>query len=162
MSLLDDWRVLAIGAAVLWGFWGFFAKVATERLDWRTALVFVVATHCVVIMSSTIWQAKWGISRWHVAAIAAGCFGGIGAILMYRAFEKASGSLAIAVSAQYVLVTALLSWLLLNEHLGLRRIVGIVLAVVAVVLLSWGEPKEALVAPTFGPGGVPREGETGP
>jgi len=158
MNLLDDWRVLAIGAAILWGIWGFFAKIAAERLDWRTALVFVVATHCAVIMSSTIWKVKWGVSRWHLAAIIAGAFGGIGAILMYRAFEKASGSLVIAVSAQYVLVTALLSWLLLNEHLGLRRIIGIVLAVVAIVLLSWEDPRESPAAQTSGQASSVTEG----
>lgn len=96
-----------------------------------------------------------------MAAIAGGCFGGIGALCMYRAFEKASGSLVIAVSAQYVLVTALLSWLLLNEHLGLRRIVGIILAVLAIVLLSWEEPKESSGAPSSGQGQVSEEGDTG-
>ena len=139
MSLLSDWRVLAIGAAVLWGFWGVFAKVATTRLDWRTALVYVNSTHCLLVLACTVWHAKWGFSRSHGAAIAGGVFAAAGAIFMYRALERASGSLVIAVSAQYVLVTALLSWMLLGEHLKPRRLLGIVLAVVAIVLLSWEE-----------------------
>ena len=137
MHLLDDWRALAIGAALLWGFWGFFAKIAAVRLDWRTALLFVVSTHFTIILCATVRKANVTLSWSHAAAVAAGVCGGIGAILMYRALEQADAGVVIAVSAQYVLVTALLSWALLGEGLGLRKIAGLVLAILAIVLLTW-------------------------
>ena len=100
-----------------------------------------------------------GVSPWIVVASVLVLLAAIaGGWLLYRAFEKASGSLVIAVSAQYVLVTALLSWLLLNEHLGLRRIIGIVLAVVAIVLLSWEDPRESPAAQPSGPARSVTEG----
>jgi len=140
MHLLNDWRALAIGAALLWGIWGFFAKIAAVRLDWRTALLFVVSTHFTIILCATVRKANMTFSWSHAAAVAAGVCGGIGAIMMYRALEQADAGVVIAVSAQYVLVTALLSWALLGESLDLRKISGLVLAILAIILLTWESP----------------------
>jgi transporter family protein len=142
-ALLDDWRALAIGAALVWGFWGVFAKVATDRLDWRTALLFVIGSHFTVTFCVTVWKANFKLSPAHLAAVAAGVCSCMGGILMYRALERADGGVVIAVSAQYVLATALLSAVFLHERLTPLKLLGLVCGVMAIILLCWEQPRAA-------------------
>jgi transporter family protein len=137
MALLDDWRALAIGAALVWGFWGMFAKVATDRLDWRTALLFVIGSHFTATLCVTVRKANFQLSAHHLAAVAAGLCSTMGAVMMYRALERADGGVVIAVSAQYVLVTALLSAVFLHERVTPLKGLGLVCGVLAIVLLCW-------------------------
>jgi len=136
-GLLNDWRALAIGAAFVWGFWGLLAKIATDRLDWRTALLFVIGSHFTVTFCVTVWKANFELSKFHLAAVAAGVCSCMGGIMMYRALERTDGGTVIAVSAQYVLFTALLSAVILHERLTPLKLLGLVCGVLAIVLLCW-------------------------
>ncbi len=147
MNPFHDWRVLAIGTAVLWGVWGFFAKAAATRLDWRTALMLVVTANFVVISFATLRDVNWTLTRWHAAAVLAGVFGSLGSILMYQAFNRGPGGPIIAISAQYVLITTFLSWALLGEHLKPRQVLGVLLGVVAIILITWKDAPAADAAP---------------
>ena len=155
MNLLNDWRFLVVAAALLWGCWGFLAKVASVGLEWRTALLFVGGTNFLVILAVTVGQARFQPTWSHAAAVAAGLCGAAGAVCFYRALPTAEASVAIAVSAQYVLVTTVLSWAILHEPFSLRKLLGLVLAVVAIMLLTGKEPGSSVANPRVG-GNPPR------
>ena len=36
-----NWLMLSVIAMIMWGFWGFFAKLAASSLDWKQAYVMV-------------------------------------------------------------------------------------------------------------------------
>ena len=68
--------------------------------------------------------------------IVAGLLMAAGSLLFVFSLSKLDVGLASAISASYILVVVLLSWLFLKEPLGPLKIVGILLTVLGVALLS--------------------------
>jgi len=61
----------------------------------------------------------------------------LGSISYVFALSRMEVGTAAAISTSYVIVVALLSWLFLQESLGLQKVLGIALTLIGVGLLSW-------------------------
>lgn len=136
---MTKWLVFAITTLILWGFWGVALKLASKKLDWRALYVFSNIAILVVILifiltksvSLPINRASLGL------ALAAGVCGTLGYITLILSM-KAGGraSIVIPLTSLYPALTVILSKILLQESLNKYQVVGIILALVAIVLLS--------------------------
>jgi bacterial/archaeal transporter family protein len=70
-------------------------------------------------------------------ALLAGVAGSIGSIFFYLALKKGKTSAVVPLTALYPLITLALSVLFLKEEIFGVRIVGVILALVANLLLSF-------------------------
>lgn len=130
--------LFALIATVSWGIWAFFAKLAGRTLQ---AEVTVVVTYlvgallgaCYIALQSGLPSVPSGGLKF---AVVSGIFFGIGGLSYYHALRGGSATVTTTVAALYFVVTAILAVILLGEHLPKQQIAGIVLAVIAVVLLS--------------------------
>ena len=134
-----DWRVLAVGAMLMWGAWGVMAKITTARLGAK-AVVLSFATAYFVVALLWTWRVLGGITRsfgaYHWLAIASGAVNCVGLILFYLALERTGrvGVLTVLCS-QYVIIVFLIGAVAMHEPVSIRQVAGVALASLAIALL---------------------------
>ena len=137
---MQAWLLYAVGCLAAWGLWGFVLKLAYRGLSWAevyllsTTSSFALAVTVYTILTRGGLRVAWGRSA--ALAALAGVLGGLGYVLFVKALESGKASVVIPLTALYPAVTVVLAALLLGEELGLLKLLGIALAVIAVLLLS--------------------------
>ncbi|MEO0802954.1 MAG: EamA family transporter [Cyanobacteria bacterium J06642_2] len=135
---MKEWLAPALGTVAVWGLWSFLPKIATQYVTPRSATVFqalggLVFVAIVLLTSSE----KIEIHPIGTAlAIVTGILGVAGAYLFLLAVSSGPVTLVTALSSLYPLATIVLAVALLGETLTARQVVGMVLALIAVVLVS--------------------------
>lgn len=136
-----SWSLITI---VLWGTWGLVSKVASSGVDayinqllytigLAPLLVFVAWTVHRQNTHETREQRRQGVF-W---AFLTGILGGVGNIFFFQALVNGGkASIVAPVTALFPMVTVLLALAVLKERLGRVQWIGLVLAFVAIYLLS--------------------------
>lgn len=131
--------ILVAVTLVAWGLWGFFIKLGVEATGRYPALLIWTLTGFVTVAAAGYFlfdgsRAVWGGSPLYPTL--AGVAIAVGNLAFILLLEKALGSIIIPLTSIYPAVTVVLAIVFLGEALKAVHVVGIVLAVVAVVLLS--------------------------
>lgn len=124
-----------------WGVGAFFSKLAANRIGEQSIFWDLVGyvpgalLYCLFAyrVKDLIIGDRLGI----LYGLLAGLIGSAGIIGFYFVITRKDASAAVPLTALYPALTALLAFLFLHEHLTPFRIAGIVLATVAVFLLSF-------------------------
>lgn len=138
---MNHWLVYSLIALVLFGFWGFFPKMATLHVPPRSALVYEVFGVLLVgitVAASGGFRLDWD-GRGFVYAFLTGVTGTIGIFCFIYAMSLGKTGVVVTMTALYPGITILLAFAVLKEPVTLRQAFGMVLAVVAVLLLSGGK-----------------------
>ena len=132
-----NWLMLSVIAMIMWGFWGFFAKLAASSLDWKQAYVMVGLVGALVYVVAFLFlKPQISIGGGFYYAILAGIAGPLGGIAFYQALGNGKASLVIPVAALYPVVTIALAFLVLSEKLTLTHGIGIMLAMASIFFMS--------------------------
>ena len=132
--------LLLVACMCAWGLAVFLMKIAGQKLGPYTCSVFALPGYVLVGLLISP-RADYHLTVYHGAAL------GIGALYMLgnMAFYKLCGTQDLTALAPItnlsIVIPILLGWMLLGEPISLRRVLGIVLALAAVVLLNWPERK---------------------
>jgi transporter family protein len=137
---MPRWLAFSLITILCWGAWGAVSKVASDGLDANTNQIFftlgLVPLIAFVARSprlNTHTQRGVGIA-W---AFLTGILGGTGNIAFFHALVVGGkASIVVPVTALFPLVTVILAVILLRERLGRAQKLGLLLALVAVYLLS--------------------------
>ena len=137
---LPAWLVYSILTVILWGIWGATSKVVSDEIDAYTNQVLfgigVVPLFLLVAFSSRL---KGGLSRRRgiFYAFITGILGGTGNIAFFRSLmEGGKASVVVPATSLSPVVTVLIGYFILKERLSGVQKVGLVLAMVAIYLLS--------------------------
>ena len=148
-ALLPAWMVYALVAATCWGIWGVLSKGPSRELSgWMTQMLFTFALLPSALLAGCSKQVRVGTDKprglfW---GFVSGLLAAAGNIAFYLALEQgAATAIAIPLTNVYPLVTIVIAWLWFKERLNGVQILGILIAVGAIILLS-GEAKN-LVRP---------------
>ena len=138
MFKMESWLMFAILALIIWGFWGFFPKIAVKHIDPKSALVWEVVGALVIgIFILFMIGFQPAISAKGVTfAILAGAAASIGGLFFLYAVSKGKLSVVVTMTALYPLITILLSFFILNEAITLKQGFGIFFSLIAIFLLS--------------------------
>ncbi|WP_129113847.1 EamA family transporter [Halegenticoccus tardaugens] len=130
--------LFAFAAMALYAGWAFFAKLATRTLPAEQAVIYTYVAGLTAATGYLLWQDGPVVisTRGIGLALAGGLLLGLGTITYYIALSQGSVAVATSISGLYLLGTTLLAVVFLDEPLGQTKIVGIALAVGAVVLLA--------------------------
>ncbi len=132
---------VALITFVSWGLGSFIAKLATNRIGEKSVFWDLIGYFpAVVIYSLIIFKAKSLFSADKIGiilAILSGVVGSFGLIGFYFLLTKKEASLVVPLTALYPALTAILAFIFLRESLTLAKITGIVLAMIAIYLLSF-------------------------
>ncbi len=150
---LPPWLPYAIAAAVCWGIWGVLAKGPSRELSgWMTQVLFTFALIPSAAMACRSKQVGVGTNKlrgifW---GFVSGLIAGTGDLCFYLALQNgADTAIVIPLISLYPLITLSIAYCCFKERLNLLQGAGIVLAVVAIILLSGGatslrQPQEVL------------------
>jgi transporter family protein len=131
-----DYRLLSVFALVLWGAWGFLAKVISSSISpqslafWSTIATVIP----VAVFALTAPAGKW--MRPHPLAVGAGLAYGLALVFFFIALSRGPASVVVPLSGMYILVPAVLGFILLKEPLTVPHVLGLTCAGLAVVFLS--------------------------
>ena len=131
--------VLALIGALAWGFWAFFADLATRSMAPEAAMVVSYTVGIGVAGLYILYRGTSVLGNDPTAlglAALAGVASGIGAVAYYAALQAGAAGIATTITALYFVVAAVLGIAFLGDSLNATDVAGIGLAVVAVVLLS--------------------------
>lgn len=131
--------LLVIGVIVFWGLWGFFSKLAVEKIGLQMAIFSYVMSLVILIpyllLTNHLLPLKtdpMGITY----AILAGASVGIASIFIYTLLGMRPAGITVAMTALYPIVTILLSMIFLRETLTATQGFGLILGIIALVLLN--------------------------
>jgi len=131
-----DYRLLSVFALALWGTWGFLAKVISSSISpqslafWSTLATVVP----VAVFALTETTGKW--ARPHPLAVGAGLAYGLALVFFFIALSRGPASVVVPLSGMYILVPAVLGFVLLKEPLTVTHVLGLGCALLAVLFLS--------------------------
>lgn len=131
--------IFIILAIISWGLWGFFAKLSAVRIGpqgsfWNALSLITINIVFLLVtgkLTHVTVDAK-GISM----GILAGLFSGLASVLFYILSVKKPAGILSATIALYPAVTLILAFIFLQERLNLQQVIGIVLALMALIFLS--------------------------
>jgi transporter family protein len=141
-----DYRSLLFAGLtiLLWGFWGFFGKLALEKNMAPTSVflaeVFTSAV-CAAPVVLILWRKPEAASlypSWNVFGVASGAGLALGLFCYYVALERSQASILVPLTATYPAVSVLLSYALLHERPHVSQWVGVVFVIVGAILLLSG------------------------
>jgi transporter family protein len=136
---MPAWLVLSISTFVLWGLWGFFAKIASDTIDAKSAAVMqAVGALVITLVLAATMRFKL---EWHASGTTAALFAGFAMMIGIIAFTAALGnggkaSIVVPITALFPIVSIALGVAFLSESISPTQASGISLALVGIVLMS--------------------------
>jgi transporter family protein len=140
MAGMPRWLAFSLLTILCWGAWGAVSKVASDGVDANTnQIFFTLGLLPLIVYVARSPRLRGGDQRGAGIAWAflTGILGGTGNIAFFRALVVGGkASIVVPVTALFPLVTVMLAVGFLRERLGTAQKVGLLLALIAIYLLS--------------------------
>ncbi|MGA3060057.1 MAG: DMT family transporter [Candidatus Bathyarchaeia archaeon] len=138
MAALDLGILLAIIAMMSWGVADFLAKIAIDKIGYRTSLVIDQTVNLVPVVIFAILFFRMPSLSIDLTGIIVlvGISGIFGYIFLFRGFQKGDVSVVSPITASWSVVTILLVFFLLGETLMPIQIAGIITVFIGVFFAS--------------------------
>jgi transporter family protein len=138
---MPRWLAFSLFTILCWGAWGAVSKVASDGVDANSNQIFFTLGLLPLIVFVARSPRLRGSGNQHRAGIAwaflTGILGGTGNIAFFRALVVGGkASIVVPVTALFPLVTVILAVIFLRESLGSAQKLGLLLALIAIYLLS--------------------------
>ncbi len=129
-----DWRIATLLVILFWGLQGVLVKVALREADWRGFFLVYAIVAVLLSLGILLWRG-WSVGNIELSAIAA-LVSLLGFIFYMEAINVGKVSIVAPLTSLSIAVAVILSVIFLGERLDIYKDVGIVLAILAVILLS--------------------------
>lgn len=138
------WFLYTLLATLAWGLWGAFINLTAEAGFPETLGYAVWALTMILPAAVVLQRSGWRIDH-DKRSIYLGCLAGLlgagGQLILFKTLRIAPAYLVFPFIALSPLVTIVLALVISRERAGLKGWLGIVLALVAGVLLSYSSPE---------------------
>lgn len=137
--MMPAWLVYTIITVVFWGLWGFESKLLVDRASPYTSQVLYTVGLLVptaIVLFSPKRFAGQRPGRGLFFAVLTGLLGGLGNIAFFVALAKGNASVIVPLTSLSPMVTVLVGVMVLKERMRWFQYVGLVLALIAMYLLS--------------------------
>jgi transporter family protein len=139
---MDSWLAYSALALLCYGVVGLLQKIATNRASADTALLWYSIGY-LALLPAFLKGADFSQvpARFLIIGVLAGLTARLGEWFLFASLRAgAKSSVAIPLTSTYPLLTLLLAVAFLHESLTPKQWVGITLALIAGVLMSYEEP----------------------
>jgi bacterial/archaeal transporter family protein len=134
------WFWLSLVTLVFFGLTGITQKLCTNNISFEMSFVWLCVAMCGVSVAVPLFvPLQWRSLNFPLIALGAlgGVLNGLGALTSFAALKQGGkASIVIPIINLYPLVTVAGVWLFLGERLSIRQVIGILLALAAVIFLS--------------------------
>lgn len=134
------WLVFAIVTTVFWGIWGAFIEIP-EKAGFPATLGYV--TWAITMIPCSIWALYvigWKLEydlRSIFLGSTVGLLGAGGQLILFQALREGPAYIVFPLISLYPILTIALSILFLKERVTSKNWIGIILALIAILLLSY-------------------------
>ena len=135
---MAPWLPPALFALFNFGLWGLFTKLAVLSVDPKSALVYQtlgVLVISFIILVNLNFKPVFELKGF-TYGILTGLTYGIGCLFYFVAASRGKIINVVTLTALYPLVTMLLAFIFLKETIAIKQALGIVLALIAIILMS--------------------------
>ncbi|HVX66935.1 MAG TPA: DMT family transporter [Bryobacteraceae bacterium] len=134
------WMWLSALTILFWGAWGLESKLIVDRISpWMNQVLFSLGLLPVMLwmLFSRRVHSGTNLRRGAWYALVTGLLGGAGNIAFYLALARGGKvSVVVPLTCLFPLVTVIAAYLVLKEKLTRAQLAGLVLAMIAIYLLS--------------------------
>ncbi len=132
------WLLFTFAAMLLWGLWGFFSKLATSYLNDTDAVIYhSIGSALVVAIAAFLLRFQPGGKPIGIFyAMISGVSAALATFFFFSAITRGRSVVVVSMTALYPLITLGLGMLFLHEALTLRQLLGVGMALGAIILLS--------------------------
>jgi drug/metabolite transporter (DMT)-like permease len=142
-TALPAWLRYALFTTLSWGIWGAFIEIP-EKAGFPATLGFVVWSLTMVPFALVaLHKNNWALERSWASVrdgLTIGLTGAGGNLLLFEALRTGPAYLVFPFVSLYPVMTVFLSFIFLKERASRRQWLGIGLALLAILFLSWKEP----------------------
>jgi len=131
-----DYRVLSLFALLLWGIWGFMTKILTKDTPAETIAFWATLASILPILTYALMTNTMNWVKSTPLTLVSGFAAGLATVFFYLALKGGPASVVMPLTGMYIIIPALLGYLVLKEPVGLKHILGLVFAALAVIFLS--------------------------
>ncbi len=128
------WLRPSLLALFFWGLWGFFTKLGADEVPWQTMMIYFGG--CTLLAALATGPVKFRADTANMIGLGAGVAGALGFLYFFLAISRGEASKVIPITSLYVAVSSVLAFVILSEPLTLKKVIGILFAIAAMVLLS--------------------------
>jgi len=140
---LKPWLLFAIITTISWGLWGAFIEIP-EKNGFPATLGYVVWSFTMIIPAAVALQrVHWKLETTRKAilhGLLIGISGAAGQVVLFQALRTGPAYLVFPIVSLSPLITILLSILILKEKASAKSWIGIIVALLAIPLLSYQPP----------------------
>ncbi|MEQ8552075.1 MAG: EamA family transporter [Cyclobacteriaceae bacterium] len=141
--LKKSWLLFAIITTIFWGIWGAFIEIP-EKAGFPATLGYTVwaltMIPCALVALYFInWKLEYNLRSIFLGSMV-GLLGAGGQLILFQALRDGPAYIVFPIISLFPIVTIFLSTLVLKERASIRQWVGISMALIAVVLLSYQQP----------------------
>jgi transporter family protein len=123
-------------ALIGWGFWAIGSKMLTRYFNAASATFWVSLFSIFFLIIYIGVTRSLMVHRYILYAIPVGICSLIALIAFYKALQTGPASVVVPLTNMYVIFPVLFGFIFLRETVTLTRVLGIVCAIIATVLLS--------------------------
>jgi len=143
------WLIFALVTTIFWGVWGAFIEI-TEQAGFPATLGYVVWSltmipPALVALKLIDWQLDVDV-RSIVLGSAVGFLGAGGQLVLFHVLGIGPAYIIFPIIALSPVVTVLMSIVILKERTNAKGWLGVVLALIAIPLLSYQPPESTVVS----------------
>lgn len=135
-----SWLIYSLLTILLWGVWGALTKALSSDIDaYMNQVLFSIGVAPLMVIVLFSGRLSGGVNRKRGISYAfiTGVLGGAGNIAFFMAFTQGGkASVVVPATSLSPLVTVILGYFLLHERASGYQKAGLVLAMVAIVMLS--------------------------
>ncbi len=140
MNILSGRPILcSLLATLLWGAWAIGAKYSADRIGFFNSSLFYVLFSLMTVMtvySISGFSFPKLTSTPAIIAMGTGIAGGLALICFQAAIKGGEISTVVPITGLYPIIPAIYGIMLLGEDVTPVKIIGILLAIIAAILLS--------------------------
>jgi len=133
------WKVWALLSTLTWAAWGVAVKYAIRDIGWQRLEILSALAGLILMFAIAPGSFQIKPDGKHLFGLLAGGLGALGAILFYLALSTGPVSVIIPLTSLYVVGVAIAGVALFGEPVTIRKVIGIGLALAAMVVLSGEE-----------------------
>ncbi|MDH5525041.1 MAG: EamA family transporter [Desulfobulbaceae bacterium] len=136
---MEKWMAASLLALIIYGFWGFFPKLAVQYISPPSALIYEIAGAMLVgLIALLLVRFQPDVHpKGILFAMLTGITGMIGTLFYFYAASRGKISVVVSMSALYPVITIILAAIFLREPITIKQIFGIIFAMTAIGLLTW-------------------------
>jgi len=141
------WLIYAMTVTILWGVWGALIEIP-EKAGFPATLGYSVwALTMIPVSLIALKKVKWQLNhdkKSILYGMLAGLLGSGGQLILFQTLRIGPAYLVFPIISLYPVVTIILSIIFLKEKASTKAWIGIVLALIAILMLSYVPPENSV------------------